>query len=58
MLCSSLDGTGVWGRMDTCLYMAESLHCSPATVTALLISYIQYKIKMFLKIKEKTVYCG
>ena len=37
-LCASLDGRGVWGRMDTCVRMAESLHCSPETVnTALLI---------------------
>ena len=26
--------------MDTCIYMAESLHCSPETVTTLLIGYI------------------
>ena len=32
-------GGGVWGRMDdTCIHMAESLHCSPATITTLLIS--------------------
>ena len=39
MLCGSLDGRGVWGRMDTCICVAESLHCSPETVTTLLISY-------------------
>ena len=22
-------GGGVWGRMDTCICMAESLHCPP-----------------------------
>ena len=22
MLCGSLDGRGVWGRMDTCMYMS------------------------------------
>ena len=27
MLCGSLDGKEVWGRMDTCIPMAESLHC-------------------------------
>ena len=26
MLCASLDGRGVWERMDTCVCMAESLH--------------------------------
>ena len=34
-LCSvffaSLDGRGFWGRMDTCIRMAESLHCLPET---------------------------
>ena len=39
MLHGSLDGRRVWGRMDTCVCMAESLCCSPETVTALLISY-------------------
>ena len=32
-------GTGVGGRMDTCLCMTESLHCSPETITTLLICY-------------------
>ena len=32
MLCGSLDGRGVWGRMYTCIYMAETLHCSPETI--------------------------
>ena len=27
MLCVSLDGTGVWGRMDTCICVAASLYC-------------------------------
>ena len=30
---------GVWGRMDTCIGMAESLCCPLETVTTLLISY-------------------
>ena len=29
----------VWGRMDTCICMAESLHCSTETTTTLLIDY-------------------
>ena len=41
-LCSTLfvilDGMGVWGRTDTCMYMTESLRCSPETTTTLLIS--------------------
>ena len=43
-LCSmsrgSLDGRGVWGRMDTCVCIAESLCCPPEITTTLLISYI------------------
>ena len=35
----SLGGRGVWGRMDTCISMAESLSCSSETITTLLISY-------------------
>ena len=37
---ASLDGRGVWGRMDTCICMAESLRCSHETTTILLISYV------------------
>ena len=32
MACGSLDRSGVRGRMDTCICMAESLHCSPETL--------------------------
>ena len=32
MLCGSLDGKGVQGRMDTCICVAESLCCSPETI--------------------------
>ena len=39
-LLASLDERRmVWGRMDTYICMAESLHCSPETTTTLLISY-------------------
>ena len=48
----SLDGSGVWGRMDTCTGMAESLCHSPETITTLLIGYTQNKIKS-LKSGEK-----
>ena len=54
MLCSSLDRRRVWGRMDTCVCMAESVHCSPETTTILLISYIQYKMLLVLK-KDKNL---
>ena len=39
MLCGSLDEWGVWGRMDTCVFMTESLCRSPEIVTTLLVSY-------------------
>ena len=32
-----------WGRMDTCVCVAEALCCSPETITALLIGYINTK---------------
>ena len=34
-----MDGRGVWGRINTCICMAESLRCSPETITTLLIVY-------------------
>ena len=37
VFCGSLDGRGVWGRMDTRICTAESLHCLPETVTTLLL---------------------
>ena len=39
VLCASLAGRRIWGRMDACLCMAESLRCSLGTATALLIGY-------------------
>ena len=36
---------GSLGEMDTC--MAESLHCSPETITTLLISYTPIQNKKF-----------
>ena len=40
MLCGSLDGRGVWGSRDTCKCKAAFLHCSPETITTLLISHV------------------
>ena len=40
MLCGSLDEKGVWGTMDTCIRMAESLCCPPEMITALVIGSI------------------
>ena len=42
-----LDQKGVWGRMDTCICMAESLRCSAETTTTLLIGYIPIQNKNF-----------
>ena len=53
MLCGSLDGKGVCGRMDTCLCVVESLHCLPETVTTLLISYTLIQSKTFKIIMKK-----
>ena len=34
-----LDERGLWRRVNTCIYTAEFLHCSPETITALLVGY-------------------
>ena len=48
VLGGSLDGRGVWGRMDTYIRMTESFCCSPETIT-LLISYTSIQNKKFKK---------
>ena len=35
MLCGNLDGRGIWGKFDTFMCMAETLCCSPETITTL-----------------------
>ena len=40
MLCGSLDGSGVWGRMDTCICVAESLCYSPEAITTLFVNQL------------------
>ena len=54
MLCGSLDGRGIWGRMDTRICMAESLRCSPEIIMTLLVNrlYPITKSKVSLKIKQ------
>ena len=47
VLCGSLDGREVLGRMDVCICMTESLRCSPETTTTLLIDYISIQNKKF-----------
>ena len=52
MLCSSLDERKVWG-MDTCICMAESLWCSPETITNhLLIGSTPIQNKKLKKTKQ------
>ena len=53
VLWGGLDGGGIWGSMDTCICMAESLCYSPETVITLLNSYIPMQNKKFRKQKHK-----
>ena len=39
MLFGSLDGRGVWGRIDTYVFMAEFLCCPLEAIITVLISY-------------------
>ena len=47
MSCGSLDGRGVWGRMDMCICMLESHVYSPETIAILLIGYTSTQNKHF-----------
>ena len=54
MLCGSLDGRGIWGIVDTCVCVAESLCCPLETIMTLLIGYTpKGTVKFFLKKKKK-----
>ena len=46
------DEKAVWRRMDTCRCVVESLHCSPETITMLLIGSTTIQNK---KLKKKCV---
>ena len=48
MLCGSLDGRGVWGRVDTGTRMAESLCCPPEAITTLLTDCMLYAQSLHL----------
>ena len=53
MLCSSLDGRGVWGRKDACVCLAELFPLvSLETVTALFVNGLHPKYKV--KLKKRT----
>ena len=47
VVCASQEGRRSWGKMDTCICMAESLCCSPETTTTLLIDYTSIQNKKF-----------
>ena len=53
MSCGSLDGRGVWGRMDTYVWMAESLCCPSETNTTLLMGYTAIRNK---KLSQKKLH--
>ena len=53
VLCGSLDGTAVWGRMDTCICETKSFHCSPETIIILWTGYTQIENKKVKKNKNK-----
>ena len=55
IICGSLDGMGVWGRMDTCMYMAQSLCCPPEIITTLLINYNPIQNKKLKKTSSRDV---
>ena len=53
ILCGGLDGREVWGRMDTCICLAESHYCPPETITRLLIGYTPIQNKKLKKSKTQ-----
>ena len=53
MLCGSLDGRGIQGRMNTCVCVAESLSCPPETITSFLNGYTPMQNKKFKKKKKE-----
>ena len=56
MLCVSLNGRGVSGRMDTCICTAEFLPCSPEITTTLLTGNILVQNKKFKVGGKKSKY--
>ena len=45
---------GSWGRMDTCLCMTESLHCSSETITAVSVNWLYSDAKLKFMGKKKS----
>ena len=54
MLCSSLRGRRVWGRMDTYVRMAESLLCSSEMIATLFENGLYPNTKQKVLRKKKT----
>ena len=52
MLCGGLDERRVWGRMDACVCVAESLCCADGAIPTLLINYIP-KQNIFFNVVTK-----
>ena len=55
VFCSNLNGKRIWKRIDTCIYITESLCYTPETNATSLINYTS--IQTFLK-KEKKIQFG
>ena len=58
LLSVNVDGRRVWGRMDACICMIESLPCSPETDNIVNHLYPNTKIKVKKKKKEKKFSSG
>ena len=52
MSCGSLDGSGIWRRIDTCICMGESLCCPAETITTLLIGDTPIQNKVLKKLSH------
>ena len=52
MICGPLDERELWGRLETCIRLAEFFHCSPKTITILLIDSTPIGNKKF-KLQKK-----
>ena len=53
MLYGNLEGRGVWERVDTCIYMAESLRFSLETITTLFVNWLYPNTKNFKRRKRR-----
>ena len=56
MLCGNLDARGVWGRMDTCICLADSICRSPEAITTLLTGCTLIQNKKLKKILQSLMF--